>query len=510
MATVAASSAQELRRRWLTQAFESAGIDGSHWDPSRGAEANRRTIEAVYDYYGRLYERDARLQWAGMAKLIGPSFYAGFLDIGLLPDTERRLLNSLGWLVSAGRQGVEAVLKRDRLGDEVSAFGLGFFEVTFLTMQRKIFEDQALMHEAYLGGGLDAIHALAAVGILDQATADAWEQIDGGDRERIEEGNRTLLFREQHDIIDRYYLDMRAYDPPQGNAFTYLMTVGGSPAIPGARSYARVFPLTMAAAVPGGSLTVDTPLADGNIAIFTNRWQLIEQDTLPAYQRFISRDPTGARALVATPIGKRLGRFRLLRRLGSIELALLTNWRIRLESRAAAHRQLDVRRTRSAPIAPAEVTIDLTSPPTRANAGFSADSDHRAWERTAAPFELTVRLPHSRTYAATARLAVLRSTAPGSDPTRLSVKLPTTELAGAKAALLTLAHEWHADTDEIEHWAAAARRVTLDDHAYSTRVFPAQTIGFVRLEFQIEHHVAEDEYVLDTLFSWDEAPTPSA
>jgi len=27
-------------------------------------------------------------------------------------------------------------------------------------MQRKIFEDQALMHEAYLGGGLGAIRAL--------------------------------------------------------------------------------------------------------------------------------------------------------------------------------------------------------------------------------------------------------------------------------------------------------------------------------------------------------------
>jgi hypothetical protein len=153
------------------------------------------------------------------------------------------------------------------------------------------------------------------------------------------------------------------------------------------------------------------------------------------------------------------------------------------------------------------VTIDLTSPPTRANAGFSAASDHRAWERAGAPFELTVRLPHGRTYAATARLAVMRSTTPGSDPTRLSVKLPTTDLAGAKAALLALAREWHADADETEQWAAAAARVTLDDHAYSTRVFPAQTIGFVRLEFQIEHHVAEDEYVLDTLFTWDETPS---
>ncbi len=505
------SRAHELRRYWLERAFAGAGIEASHWDPARGVDANRRTIERVYDYYGRLYERHARLQWAGMANLIGPSFYAGFLDIGIIPDAERRLIGSLRRLIRAGRHGVEALLQRDRTRHESVNDGLGFFEITFLTMQRKIFEDQALMHEAYLGGGLEAIRALGSAGIIDEATGQAWEQIGGGDPARIQEGNRTLLYREQHDIIDCFYVTMRAYDPPQGKAFTYLLTLAGSPAVPGAKGYTAVFPLTLGAAMPGGAVTVRTPLADGNIAVFANRWALIEQDTLPAYQRFITADAGQARALIATPIGKRVGRFRLLRRLGIIEVALLTHWRIRFEGRPPAPGRFRLSRTTPAPVAAgADVTIDLTSPPTRATAGFSPLSDHRAWASAGAPFQATVQLPRGRAYVAVAQLAVLLSPVQGGNPTRLTVKLPSTDLEGARTTLAELAREWNADADEVAQWAAGAARVTLDEHAYSTRVFRAAPIDFVRLEFQAEHHVEEGDYVIDALFSWDEAPVARA
>ena len=212
------TSASKLRSHWLERAYESAGIDASHWDPALGVDANRQTIGRVYDYYGRLYERHARFEWAGLAKLIGPSFYAGFLDLGFFPDTTRRVLGSFYRLIGVGRGWTPP-------GD-----ALRFFELTFLTMQRKIFEDQALMHEAYLGRGLGAIHELRAAGMIDEATVRAWEQIDGGDPSRVQDGNRTLLFREQHDIIERYYAKMRGYEPPQGLAFTYLLTLVGSPA----------------------------------------------------------------------------------------------------------------------------------------------------------------------------------------------------------------------------------------------------------------------------------------
>ena len=46
--------------------------------------------------------------------------------------------------------------------------------------------------------------------IIDTATLEAWRQIDAGRHtataDTVADGNRTLLFREQHDIIDRYYI----------------------------------------------------------------------------------------------------------------------------------------------------------------------------------------------------------------------------------------------------------------------------------------------------------------
>jgi hypothetical protein len=250
---------------------------------------------------------------------------------------------------------------------------------------------------------------------------------------------------------------------------------------------------------------VRTPLADGNIALFANRWALIEQDTLPAYQRFISRDSAKARALVATSIEKRVGRFRLLRRLGMIELALLTHWRIRFDGGRTAAPRLGLNRTTPAALAArAEVTIDLTSPPMRATARFPATSDHHAWTRGGAPFPLTVLLPHNRAYSTVAQLAVLLSPTPGGNPSRLTIKLPATNLQSTQASLAQLTREWSADTNEVARWAAAAARTTPEQHAYSTRVFPAAPIDYIRLEFQVEHHVEENKYVIDTLFSWDD------
>jgi len=174
-------------------------------------------------------------------------------------------------------------------------------------MQRKIFEDQAPMHEAYLGGGLDAIRALGLAGIIDSATVRAWEQIDGGDPAQVQAGNGALLFREQHDIIDRFYVDMREHSPPSGRVFTYLLTLAGTPAIPGAKSYCDVFPLILRAPISRRArLALRTPLAAGNLALFTNRWQLIEMDTLPVYQRLIAERAAEARALIERPIAKRV------------------------------------------------------------------------------------------------------------------------------------------------------------------------------------------------------------
>jgi hypothetical protein len=479
--------ASTLRRDWLDRAFRNAKIDASQWDPTRGADVNRRTIECVYDYYGGLYLDHPRLEWAGLANMIGPSFYAGFLDIGFLPDQARHLLQDV-------RHVLGRIFSRNAVAKELLVGDLGFFETTFLTMQRKIFEDQALMHEAYIEGGLEAIAALGLAGIIDSATVRAWEQIDGGDPAEVHAGNRTLLYREQHDIIDRFYVDMREHSPPSGRVFTYLLTLAGTPAVPGTKGYCEVFPLTLVAPISRRArIALQTPLASGNLALFINRWQLIEKDTLPVYQRLIAEQAAEARALIEAPMAQRVGRFRLLRRGGRILLALLTHWGLTLKAATA-----------TGVAAGEEVTVDLTTPPTRAGAGLAAPSDTAVWSNPQRrPFRVSVSLPGGRAFSTEAVLAVLSSSEPDGNPTRLTVKLPATDLEGAGRTLAGLPHEWQLDEAEVAAWAARAAKVTTASHAYSTRVFAAQPADFVRRELQVEHHVEPDAYVVDALFSWD-------
>ena len=482
--------ASSLRRHWLDRAFRNAEIDASHWDPTRGVDVNRRTIECVYNYYGRLYLDHPQLEWAGMANMIGPSFYAGFLDIGFLPDQRRRILDDLRRLVSAGRRQVGRLFRRDGRAKELFVADLGFFETTFLRMQREIFEDQALMHEAYLAGGLDAVRALGRVGVIDSATVRAWEQIDSGDPVQVHAGNRTLLYREQHDIIDNFYVDMRKRSPPSGRVFTYLLTLAGTPAVPGAKGYCDVFPLMLRRS-PRARIALRTPLAAGNIALFTNRWQLIEQDTLPVYQRLIAEQAGEARALIERPIAERTGRLRFLRRGGRFVLGLLTHWGVVVTAPA----------TRVA--GGEKVTIDLTTRAS-AGAGLAAAGESDIWtnlERR--PFRLSVRLPNGRAFSTEAVLAVLLRPAPDQKPTRLTVKLPATDLEGALRTLAELTPDWQLDETEVAAWATRAAAVTTASHAYSTRVFAAQQAGFVRRELQVEHHIEQDTYIVDALFSWD-------
>ena len=490
MTLLTPTPASALRRHWLDRAFESAQIDPSHWDTTRGVDVNRRTIERVYDYYGRLYLDNAQLEWAGMASLIGPSFYAGFLDIGFLPDLTRRFAGEARrHLMARGR----LLFMRDASAEDVIG-SLGFFEATFLTMQRKIFEDQALMHEAYLRGGLDAIRELGTAGIIDEATVRAWEQMDGGAPDAVAGGNRTLLYREQHDIIDRFYADMRGHAPPSGRVFTYLLTLAGTPAIPGAESYGEVFPLTLTEPLPGWRrVSLLTPLPAGNLALFVNRWKLIEENTLPTFRRLIAEKVAEVRAMLERPVGQRAGRFRLLSRGGRVILTLITHWDLVLEGVPAT------------PVVMGEdVTIDLTSRPTRADAGLAEASDSRIWTISPSrPFRVSVLPPGRRTFSTEAVLVALLSSGLGGDPNRLTVKLPVSDLDGVRGTLADLASQWQLDEVDIAAWAARASAITTASHTYSTRVFGAHPAGFVRREIQVAHHIEQDAYVVAALFSWD-------
>lgn len=320
-----------LQAYWVAVAAEQAGIDLAAWDPSRGAGELSEIIQAVYTYYGNLYLDNPYLQWAGMANLIGPSFAAGFSDLHLF----RRIAETL-----QGKPGVPYDLS---VLADISDDELRFFETTFLQMQRDIFFDQAMMHEAYLAGGMDAITELRQAGLIDLGTESAWQQIDQGratgDPDLLARGNEHLLLREQRDIIQDSYT--RMYDRPvTGPAFTYLLTAVGEPSVPGAESFPDYRPLTVVTESPGPEqiplvgwdnptqveVEVTTPLPDGNLADFDDRWTYITEDTLPAYQELLADDPAEAREIIGSDVGDRIDDYRLHHRIDSLLWHYATDW----------------------------------------------------------------------------------------------------------------------------------------------------------------------------------------
>jgi len=499
--------AHELREAWLNRALDAAGIERGDWRPGRGVEENRRTIEAVYGYYGRLFLEHPHFEWAGMAGTIGPAFYAGFQDLGLLPDAVRGAVIAV--LGRASRR-----LAGDAAGD------LGFYETMFLTMQKKIFEDLAGMHEAYLAGGVAQIEDFYRARIIDAATLVAWRQIDAGRRDAdpaaVADGNRTLLFREQHDIIDRFYARMFGYRWPLGNAFTYLLTLAGAPSVPGAHSYPERYPLRVTALLPRITISTRTPLANGNIAVFADRWRLIDADTLPSYRALLRDHPDRARAIVATPLSQRVNAYRLLARAGQLAVAAATRWDVDVRAAPPGARTTGAQAER--PERAAVTAIDLASAPTRESAGFAAGAGSRVWMNPRhAPFAVSVTLPGGRAYRAEAEMAVMLSPARGGSPDdgdpddgspddgspdRLTVRLPPAGLAATAQLLGEYAAQWGFPASAVAAWRGSAARRAPGDRHYGTHVFTPADAGSVHLEFQVSHHVRERDYVVTALFSW--------
>ena len=313
--------------------------------PHAGLRRQRANVYAVYDYYSSLYLSDPeKFWWAGMASMIGPSFVAGMTDLsdaGTISEVIARLAAMGGTMpgIPGSISGV-ASLSAAELEEE-----LEFYEIRLLLMQKEIFLDMAVAHEAYLDGGMDAIERLYADDpyLAGASAVDAWRRIDRGaatgNTELVAEGNRDLLLREQLNVIDDDYRRMKQR-PVTGEAFTYVFTAVGAPSIPGASGYAEVFPINaeVRASTDGGlggwlrdallpveveaAVGTATPLPDGNVADFDDRWALIEEDTLPAYVELLEQHPDEAASILSTPVADRVESWRIVHRIDDI----VTNW----------------------------------------------------------------------------------------------------------------------------------------------------------------------------------------
>ena len=191
--------ADGLRALYTAVAMAKAGIDPATWDPTQGFAANQANVYAVYDYYSSLYLSDPeKFWWAGMASMIGPSFVAGMTDLsdaGTISEVIARLaaMGSTMPGIPGSISGLTS-LSAAELEEE-----LEFYEVTLLQMQKEIFLDMAVAHEAYLDGGMDTIERLYADDPYGHGSdaITAWRRIDegaaSGDTDMVAGGNRDLL-----------------------------------------------------------------------------------------------------------------------------------------------------------------------------------------------------------------------------------------------------------------------------------------------------------------------------
>jgi hypothetical protein len=490
--------ARQLRDRWRNKALQGARIDGSTWHPTCGIKENRQCVEGSYNYYGRLFLGYPCLKWAGMARMIAPCFYAGFEDLSALQRGAQDV--STRWALSKDGVGADA-----RWADRL----LGHYEDTFLHMQKKIFEDQAVMHEAYLTGGLTEIRRLYWARIIDRATLRAWRQIDTwyrrGDSELVDQGNRALLFREQFDIIDRFYAGLLLYEHRTGLVLTYLMTLTGAPSIPGARSYPEAFPVSLAVGSRLGTLKVGTPLADGDIAVFAHRWKLTDEDTLPAFLALIRCCPAEARELIQKPIAARMREYRLAARAGKLATGAVSRWHPKADHTSTRARP-EVLRPVSSVVVSGTRVVDLNDPRSRQTLGVPCGAPSQTWMNPdLRSFTAEVRLPGGDGFRCDADAVVILCPDGTSDPERVVVRQPPTNRDEAERRLRAYAGlELRTEPipgGAIEEWLGDLGQ-DQGSHHYSTRVFTPGSVDAVQLEFQVSHHIAERKFIITIQFTW--------
>ena len=203
-------------------------------ESEEGVAANRHAINAVYDYYGDMYELDpARFRWMGMARLVGAPLLAAFHDIcALRKHTEK------------GRWGAPALPMPVAVLLTLTPGELKFFEKTLLEMQRDIFMNIAWQHEAFLAGGLPEIERQIKARTIKPPTAmrAAWQDIATGEPDRVARGTKELVRLEQQDVIQRKYTKTRRHHEPVGQAvmWAFSQMAGDPPPIPGGKPFRGV------------------------------------------------------------------------------------------------------------------------------------------------------------------------------------------------------------------------------------------------------------------------------
>ncbi|MDQ0680976.1 uncharacterized protein YukE [Arthrobacter pascens] len=309
-----------LKQYWAESAMREAGLDPLQWDPSLGVDHNREDIYKVYAYYAELYKNDPRMEWIGMANQVGPTFIAGFEDIAFLHDMAAEGKDVVP-ILAGGDPAKRAALTALA---NFSTEELKYYEETFLSMQKEIFSDIASQHYAFQHGGFAEIERMNAANAVPPRMLEAWTNIESvppystpdgyhsltsDQKLALQQASYNMADQEQNYVIANDYDNIR--NRPTGQAFTAAMTLVGNPSIEGAKSYYEQFPMMepyfdLGRFPPGG---VEVHL--GNISDREDRWALLEQDTLFAYEDWLhgEADPYG---VMTEPMPNRVEEYRMV------------------------------------------------------------------------------------------------------------------------------------------------------------------------------------------------------
>lgn len=172
------------RARYTEKALARAfpGDRGANWDATRGWQANRSRVTAVYDYYRRTFNQNDGFLWAGLARMAGGSVVSG---LDAIPDDNNALVRA------------------------------------FLEAGQDIFMDLAWQHELAVNAPdelvpLTRLHDAEIRGRVSYAAA--WTKILGGTPHGIARGNEELLENEQFAIAQPRADKLRATTSRASNA----------------------------------------------------------------------------------------------------------------------------------------------------------------------------------------------------------------------------------------------------------------------------------------------------
>jgi hypothetical protein len=293
-------------RRWQDAAAKRIGVDLTKWDPKLPFASNRDRVWRSYDYYRTMQLDHPNLKWLGMAYGMAPTFGSALEDLSVFHTGVDNMQRRVNRLPAPMRDAVNGAIQ---LTAGTPLKMAADTEQLLQKMQRAIFLDQSMQHEAYVGGGMPAIRELEQSGAIDEFAVKSWEQIDAGtrtgNRALLEAGSLGLLRREQLQTIADDYDAMRS-DTKLSPLMTKVISAIGRPLIPGARSAADISPVHIG--------PFEGPLSEIDVSKREERWAMIEHDTWPAYRRLVNETPARFDDMLHSSLDQRIadGHFRML------------------------------------------------------------------------------------------------------------------------------------------------------------------------------------------------------